>query len=561
MQYFSLFLVFILISSSNANASVKKPKLILQITVDQLRGDLLYRYQDRFVKGGFNYFLNEGVIYRDAHHGHANTETIVGHVTLATGTYPSAHGLVGNIWFDRQQGKTVYNIEDANYSLLTKGADVDKSTEVDPTQKAANVDGRSPNSINASTFSDELIVGSAGKAKVFGVSIKDRGAVAMAGHGGKALWFSKATQEFVSSDFYYQEYPHWVKEWNAQKKPGKYANHQWQLLNEKSSYIFAEQDDNQWEGDIGGYGRVFPHPFGALTSPYFSTLLTISPVGDDLTSDFAKTLIINENIGQDDITDYLSISYSSTDYVGHFYGMSSLESEDNLLRLDKNLADLLSFVDKNIGLENTLIVLSADHGGPEAPGYLHEMHLKGDYVSPKKWDDLAPIKAVKKSLGITEQLIQGYHHPYVYLDHALIKKHKLSLSKVQSEVAQALAKLDDIHRVVESHKVENNLLTNTKINSAIANNYYPGRSGDIYIIFKPQDFINDLDGLKVASVHGSPWTYDTFVPIIFAGNGIKHKEVFHRVETIDIAPTLSAIMRIKPPSASQGSVLKEVLAQ
>jgi predicted AlkP superfamily pyrophosphatase or phosphodiesterase len=546
-------------AKGNDKSSVKKPKLILQITVDQLRGDLPFRYQDRFVENGFNYLLNKGTVYRDAHHGHANTETIVGHVSLATGTHPSGHGLVGNIWYDRQAGTTVYNIEDAKYKLLTKGADIDKETEIDPTQKQANVDGRSPNTIAASTFSDEMLIASNGKAKVFGVSVKDRGAVAMAGHGGKAIWFSKPTQEFVSTDYYYQQYPQWMKAWNSEKIPATYANKKWQLLNKKSSYLFAENDDNAWEADIGGYGKVFPHPFGDLTSPYFSTLLTISPVGDELTADFAKKLIVNEAIGQDDITDYLALSFSSTDYIGHFYGMSSLESEDNLLRLDRTLADLFSFIDKKVGLENTVIVLSADHGGPEAPGYLQEKQLQGQYVTPKAWDEAAPIAKVKKSLGIKEQLISGYHHPYIYLDHAVVAKHKLDLARVQNQIATALLSVKDVYQTVASNRIENGQLSETKLHRAIVNNYYPSRSGDVYIVFKPQDFINDLDGLKVAVVHGSPWSYDTFVPIIFAGMDIPAQHIYQRVETIDVAPTLSAIMKIKMPSASEGKILEAVI--
>lgn len=549
-----------LLTSINIQASDldEKPKLILQITVDQLRGDLLFRYQDRFSEGGFNYLLNEGTVFRDAHHAHANTETVVGHVTLATGTNPSGHGLIGNIWYDRQAGQTVYNIEDANYKLLTKGADIDKSTEIDPTQKQASVDGRSPNNINASTFSDEIIISSAGKAKVFGVSVKDRGAVAMAGHGGKALWFSKTSQEFVSTNYYYEQYPDWVNKWNAKKIPATHSNKKWELLNEKSTYMFGDQDDNEWEADIAGYGRTFPHPFGDKASPYFSTLLTINPIGDELTADFAKELIVQEEIGKDNITDYLSLSFSSTDYIGHFYGMSSLESEDNLLRLDRTLADLFSFIDEKIGLKNTVIVLSADHGGPEAPGYLQEKKLQGAYVTPKDWDDLAPIVQIKKQLGIKEPLIEGYHHPYIYLDHKVIAKHKLNLADVQNQVSAALLSLKDVYQTVASNRIENGQLSDTKLHRAVIKNHYPSRSGDIYIIFKPQNFINNLDGLTVATVHGSPFTYDTFVPVIFAGKNISAQHIYERVETIDVAPTLSAIMRIKPPSASEGRILKQV---
>ena len=555
----AVFMAMFFSSSSFAQEIKIQPKLVLQLTVDQLRGDLLFRYQDRFIKDGFNYLLNTGSVYRDAHHEHANTETIVGHATLATGAYPSSHGLIGNVWYDAKRHQAVYNIEDKNYQLLTKNSGVDQDTEVDPTQKAAQVEGRSPLTLNASTFSDEMLIASAGKAKVFAVSVKDRGAVSMAGHGGKAFWFSKGKQEFVSSSYYYERYPQWVNRWNSKEKAAKYLDTTWSLLNDRATYLYGDQDDNSWEMDFAGYGRTFPHSFGH--SKYFSTLLTVSPVGDELTADFAKQLMIEEQIGQDDIADYLSISFSSTDYVGHFFGASSLEMEDNLLRLDRTMADLFSFIDKNIGLENTLIVLSSDHGGPEVPGYLQEQQLQGAHLSAKKWDSSKAMLALKQRLMITEPLIESYHHPYVYLNQAVVAKHQLSLAELQNHVVTALLSDADIYRAIASNKVVSGQLADNKINRAVSRNYFPGRSGDIYLVFKPQQFINQLDGIVVSSMHGSPWTYDSFVPIIFAGLKIPAQHVYRRVSSVDVATTLSALLAIKPPSAADGKVLTEVFNQ
>jgi len=217
-------------TSGAAEVPPTMPRLVLQITVDQLRGDLPGRYLAKMGSGGFRYLLENGVVYKNAHHAHSNTETIVGHATLATGAHPSVHGLVGNVWFDRISGKLTYNIEDARYPLLSVGAGVDKSTEIDSTQKVASTDGRSPAAILVSTFSDMLAVHTAGQAKVFGVSVKDRGAVSMAGHAGKAFWFSKATGEFVTSRFYYDKYPEWVASFNASKPAMRYADTSWKLL-------------------------------------------------------------------------------------------------------------------------------------------------------------------------------------------------------------------------------------------------------------------------------------------------------------------------------------------
>jgi len=359
-----------------------KPKLILQITVDQLRGDLPTRYYDRLQKGGFKYLWEKGIVYTNAHHAHANTETIVGHATLATGAHPSGHGMIGNLWFDREAGHTIYNIEDPNYKLLTEGADVDDKTEIDPTQRAARSDGRSPTAILVSTFSDELKSYTGGKAKVFGVSLKDRAAVPMAGHAGKAFWFSKASGGFVTSSYYYDKYPQWVTDWNSKNLVSRYSEKSWELLHDNKTYLFGDSDDRAWETDLAGFGRVFPHPYGKSDGKYYTTLLTISPAGDELTLDFAKTLLVKEKLGEDEITDYLSISFSSTDYVGHVFGPSSLEAEDNILRLDHTLAELFKFIDQQVGLKNTLIVLSSDHGGADSPGYLNALNIPRDTYSP-----------------------------------------------------------------------------------------------------------------------------------------------------------------------------------
>lgn len=537
-----------------------KPKLILQITVDQFRGDLPTRYVDRLGEGGLRYLLEEGIHYNNAHHAHANTETIVGHVTLATGAQPAAHGMIGNIWFDRTTGVTTYNIEDPNYSLLTKGADIDADTEIDPTQKAATSDGRSPMAILTTTFSDELASLTAGKAKIFSISIKDRGAVSMAGHAGKAFWFSKQANQFVTSN-YYDEYPQWIVDWNARKLPESYANTSWELLHPIDTYLFGDRDDQAWESVLGGYGRTFPHEFTTPENPYFSTFLTISPAGDRITTDLAKTVIAEEGLGDDEITDFLGVSYSATDYIGHFFGPSSLESEDNILQLDRTLADLFAYVDKEIGLENTLIVLSADHGAPEAPAYLQSLGIPADYVSPDEWDTDPVVTRIKNKFNIKGKMIEGYDHPYLYLTSDVINDPDIDLAALETTIAEELVTFPAVSYAVPSTSLERGTVTDNGLTRAVLNNYNAARSGNIYVVFNPGWFINDLDGLSVAVVHGSPWRYDTYVPILFAGNGIKPQTVSRRVHTVDVALTLATAVGAKPPSGAAGEVLLEVLGQ
>jgi len=549
----------VLLGSNVVLAQADKPKLILQITVDQLRGDMPTAYLDKMGKGGFRYLLNEGLVYKNAHHHHANTETIVGHATLATGALPAVHGMIGNVWFDDKLQRLVYNVEDANYPLLSADAGVNQKTEIDPTQRTAKSSGRSPNNIQVSTFSDELNIASNGKAKVFGVSVKDRGAISMAGHMGKAFWFSKKSGEFVTSEYYYDKYPEWVSNWNAVKPTKKYHQKPWQLSQPQAKYVFAKQDDQAWETKFPGFGRTFPHQYGDMKNAYFNTFLTLSPAGDELTLDFAKAVVNNEQLGQDEVTDYLSVSFSSTDYVSHIFGPSSLEAEDNMLRLDRTLAKLFTFIDKKVGLENTLIVLSADHGAAEVPAYLSSLGMKTKVVAPKEWDKAPSMKALKKQFGFDTALIKSYFHPYIYLDRALIAKRKLSLEQVQKAVAIEVSKFDGVALAVTSSDIEAGNTPQDYLHTLVVNNHSQNRSGDVYVVLEAHRFVADMEGLTVAATHGSPWGYDTFVPLIFAGFTIDDDKIYDRVSTTDIAVTLSAVLGIKAPSGAQGKILKKVL--
>lgn len=551
---------FVIYFSANSFAS-EKPRLILQITVDQLRGDFPSRYYDRLGEGGLKYLMDNGVVYGNAHHDHANTETIVGHTTLATGAHPSLHGMIGNVWLDRSTDTLKYNVEDFRYPILSEGAGVDKKTEIDPTQKTARTDGRSPAAIRVSTFSDELSLAQGGSAKVFGVSVKDRGAIAMAGHSGSAFWFSKKSGSFITSSFYYEKYPAWVNEWNDGKIPQHYANTSWELLKPKAGYVFGDKDDRPYETALPGFGRTFPHAFGDGSNKYFTTFLTVSPAGDQITLDFAKALLAAEKLGDDGVTDYLSVSFSSTDYVGHMFGPSSLEAEDNFLQLDKTLANLLSFVDKTVGLDKTLILLSSDHGGPEAPGFLREMGFESEYIDPASFDKTTAIKNLKQQFGIGEKLITTYFHPYLYLNRKIIEEKGLDLAEVEKAVVSEISGFDGIALAVSSQALSTGQVADTPIMRSVLNNYDPKRSGDIYIVFEPNRFINEFSSLKVAATHGSPWRYDTYVPIIFAGMKIKPSHVSRLVHTTSIAPTLSFIMGVKPPTGAFAPVLDEVVSQ
>jgi predicted AlkP superfamily pyrophosphatase or phosphodiesterase len=487
------------------------------------------------------------------HYSHANTETIVGHATLATGAYPSSHGMVGNVWFDRETGELSYNIEDPDHPLLPSRKEKVEAAQLDPSQKVSRTNGRSPVSILASTFSDELAVHYAGGAKIFAVAGKDRSAVSMGGHAGKAFWYSSDTGDYVTSSYYYDTYPDWVVKWNAKRLAASNAGKKWSLLNKPSSYLLAKFDDRPYETDLKGYGRTFPHPFGKADSKLFPTLLFVSPVGDRLTNNFAKALIENEGLGQDDVPDYLAVGFSSVDAINHFFGPSSLENEDIVLQLDRTLADLFAFVDKKVGLKNTLIVLSADHGMAEMPEFMAE---KGLAVGRIHTEDV--INAVNE-IGFDQFGIMGiakrFFRPYLYLDGEVIKAAKLERSTVEQAVADALTRKEGIALAVASSALRH--MQDTPLLRRIRNNTHPERSGDIYVVQEPYWFLFDKGPIGV--MHGTPWAYDTFVPIIFSGPGIDAGTVYRRTHPVDVAPTLAAYLGIKPPSSSVGKPLKEVL--
>ncbi len=528
-------------------------KLVLQITVDGLRGDLLNRYGDRFGKGGFRHLLETGTVFANAHYQHANTETIVGHTTLATGANPADHGMIGNVWFDRESGELSYNIEDHEYPLLPTRKVESQGAQVDPAQKKSRTQGRSPRSIIASTFGDELAVFHAGRAKVYGVSGKDRSAVSMAGHVGKAFWFSTNTGDFVTSSFYYDSYPEWVVQWNAEREAVSHSGREWKLMHDPVSYLLREFDDRPYETDLKGYGRVFPHPFGTSDGALFHTRLLVSPVGDELTLSFSKALIANEQLGQDGVPDYLSISFSSVDAVSHFFGPSSLENEDVVLRLDRTLADLFAFIDQAVGLQNTLVVLSADHGMPEMPEFMASQGLSvGRLYSEDIIDRADDIGGGRFGL---ENLSSFFFRPYLYLDDAVIEAAGLKKAEVEQAVAAGLTEMDGIAIAVATSELPK--LEDTPLIRRIRRNTHPSRSGDIYIVQEPYWFLYEKG--PIAVMHGSPWRYDSYVPIIFAGANVEPQTIHRRVHPVDVAPTLAAFLGLKPPSSAVGRPLQEVL--
>jgi predicted AlkP superfamily pyrophosphatase or phosphodiesterase len=564
-------------------AQAPRPRLVVQITVDQLRGDLPLRYQERFGEGGFNRFLTEGTWYASAHHPHAYTETIVGHTALATGAYPSRHGMVANRWYDRDTGAFINNIQDPNFPILAFPAESVQtgnapSTSSDKRKKG----GASPRTILTTTSGDELSITTAGRAKVFGVSIKDRGAVSMAGHTGKAFWFSTDNGCFVTSTFYYAVYPPWVKAWCDAHPADAYKNTTWNLLYDRPTYLYRDLN-NVYPADtppetnmallqeVYRFGRTFPHNLGEQKTGLYNSL-TITPFGDTLTLDFAKRLVREERLGKDDVPDYLAISFSVTDMMAHWFSPASLESEDNLLRLDETLADLLAFLDKEVGLDKTLIVLSGDHGGPEYPEYLQTLKVNSHRVEAKTILATAQT-AVNARFG--KGIILEYTHPYFYLDRRLMAQKGIDRATVERVLANAIEQLPAVKVAIASSNMGGDSAADAELTAQIRRNFDPNRSGDVYVVQEPQWQIygeshpkrEPADPTLPASPpppilleHEAPWAYDTYVPVAFLGMGVSKGMVFRDIHTVDVAPTISARLRTKFPSGCVGVPLQEIMS-
>ena len=544
--------MMVLLFSAPVLAASPTPRLVLQITVDQLRGDLPGRYANRLTDGGFRYLMEKGTWYTDAHYQHANTETAVGHATLSTGADPSRHGIIANDWIDQDTGAFVYNTEDDRHHIIGKEP---KAHE-----------GVSPRNLMATTISDELVVHNGGRSRAFSVSVKDRGAILPGGHVGKAFWFSKSSGEFVTSTYYYDDYPEWVKQWNAAKPADAYRDQSWDLLHDRATYVHGQMDDRPYESDMKPLGRTFPHALGGDTK-YFYLLLTLTPVGDALTLDFAKALVENEKLGQNHTgaPDYLQISFSSTDYIGHLFGPSSLETEDNILRLDRTLADLFHFIDEKVGLDNTLIVLSADHGAPEAPEYMANLGLSTGRFAFDWFKTEGPLtEALQKKYGRAD-FIAGHSHPYLYLNLNAVASAGLDVADVERFVANKLMKIPGIVYAQTRNDLLAGRISESPVQNQIRRSFHPSRSGNIHMVPEQYWFLHSTEEAEkmgigsIAAIHGSPWAYDTYVPIFFAGHRVPAQSIGRRVAPTDIAATVTAYLGVKRPSGSVGTVLIEVV--
>jgi len=537
-------------------------RLVLQITLDQMRGDLLLATRDRWSRGGLRRLHDDGAVFADAHHGHANTETVVGHATLATGADPSVHGMVGNVWFDRAKGAMHYNTEDARFEAV--GNDRVAVTAAGHPEVTDKARGRSPEAMLAPTIADSIAKAGEGKAKVFAVSLKDRGAVPMAGRSGKALWWSDASGEFISSTYYYPDgqLPRWADKWSRAQEADRLDGRSWNLLLEPDSYRAIARDEMPWEEPPAGMGRSFPHRIDrSVLGDKFYSALEATPFGDQLLLDFTRDLLRGEDIGDDDVVDYLSVAFSSPDFIGHRYGPSSLEMEDEILRIDRAIAGLLNAVDEAAGEDHVLVVLSSDHGVAEAPEELVANGRDGGRVVLSQVEKSETVQRLTTRLG--GKLIRRQWQPYVYLDDDALRARGVDPEAAARKLAAEYTKVQGVEAAFTRGQILDGDLPDTAVARAVRRNFHPTRSGDIHLVTAPgwQIAYEGPGAARYATGHGSPWPYDTFVPLVIAGPGVPSTTVARRVETIDIAPTIAALVGVPAPELATGKVLAEALAE
>lgn len=511
------------------------PKLIVQIVVDQLRGDLIRSYDDKLSPNGFKRLLAHGINYQNAYHPHANTTTCAGHTTISTGAYPALHGIIANEWYNRETKQITNCVEDSE-SPLTIAPNLQTKT-----------DGRSPKNIMTSTLSDEIMLANRGRA--FGVSFKDRGAISLAGHAGKALWFDKSHGGFISSRYYYQTLPEWVTHFNQLETPTQIT---WTLSLNPDQYRYHQTPKFIQKEAL--FNTPFPHVIKAQDHADFYKLLSSTPKADALTADLAIEIIQKEHLGMaPHQTDYLGISFSTNDVIGHAFGPNSIEAEDNLLKLDLTLGHLLDAIDKQVGLDNTLIILSADHGVTDSSLYLTQHHIPTPLPPSIKLIESTIKQTLVNQFHLPETTLLAISPPYIYLDHDILDKQSMPRDRLLSLLAEKLEDISEIYRVLPMpvKGFEKDWLS-AKVDKMA----YPDRMGDLYIILPPNHQLFPDDETNVS--HGSPWAYDSYVPLIIAQN-FKPVTITREVHTTDIAPTLAMLLGIKPPSGTVGQPLAEVL--
>ena len=533
-----LFLLVFLLQISLGNAQSKNTKLVIGVVVDQMRFEYLTRFEKHYSEDGFKKLMKDGFYAKNTHFSYTPTYTAPGHASVFTGTTPSNHGIIGNNWYDKTIDESVYCVQDNNAQSI--GAN----------SKAGKM---SPRRMLTTTIADQNRLHTQFRGKTFGVSIKDRGAILPAGHtANAAYWFAGGNEgKFITSDFYTDELPKWVEKFN--KNTDKYFK-TWKTLKPIDTYIESGSDQNDYEfGFKGKETATFPYKLGSLKSENKNfDILKPTPFANDMLTDFALEVISNENLGQDENTDFLTISYSSTDYAGHNFGVNAKEIQDMYIRLDLNIANILKYLDEHIGQDNYTLFFTSDHGAVHVPNYLIDNKIPAGYFDSKKLKQDV-LNFVEAEFG-GKDVIEGFSNNQIFFDYKMLSEYDLEPDDLQESLYYYLLKYDKIDRVYTRDMIENSNATNV-FSSAVENGFHPKRSGDVQYILEPAVISYPQKG----STHGSYMTYDTQAPLMFYGQGIKPGQSYNHYNIKDIAPTIAALLGISQPNGTTGKVIGEAL--
>jgi predicted AlkP superfamily pyrophosphatase or phosphodiesterase len=518
-----------------------KPKLIVGIVLGQMRYDYLFRYWDKLGQGGFKRLVNEGTFCKDANYNYLYTQNSPGYATISTGAMPSVHGIVADQWYDRLKNKTIICTEDDAYSTTGGSYDVGR---------------RSPLQLLSSTIGDELRISNNFKSKVISISLDAEASILSAGHTATgAYWYDKENGNWVTSSYYADSIPAWVTKFNQKKFPDIYLDHQWETLMPISSYTESLADNSEYEVGINKQ-RTFPYNLSTISRKSNGKrnydLLKYTPFGNNYTKDFAISAIVEENLGKHDYPDVILIGFSASEYIGRLYGANSVEMEDIFLRLDKDLEHFLSFIDENIGFENTLLYLTADHGIAIIPKYLEANGVpSGIFNQNQAMSLLGSYLNVLYGKG---EWIKLYSNQQIYLNQNLIEDSKLSLEAFQTTVAQFMVQFTGVANTMTTSTLQKSNFT-SGIFYKMQNSYNQKRTGDVILNLEP----GWIDMSENATLPNSSYSYDAHVPLIWYGWKIPRKTIYQAVDITSIAPTISGFLDILSPNGSNATPMMEMI--
>ncbi len=518
----------------------KRPKLVVGIVVDQMRYDYISKYYAKFSENGFKKLMNQGFNCKNTNYNFAPTYTGPGHASIYSGTSPAFHGIIGNDWFVREKNKTTYVTDDSSVQTVGVGS--------------VNGGKMSPRNLLSSTIGDELRLYSNFKSKVISVSLKDRGAILPGGHlSNGSYWFDSGSGNFITSTYYMKELPKWVVDFNELHLAEKYLSQPWNTLLPIAQYTESEADDNPYEGLYSGETKpIFPHNLPAMHSKNDFGIIRSSPSGNSIIKDIALAALKGEGLGKGDFTDLLAISFSATDYIGHKMGPQSIEIEDTYLRLDRDLGELINYLEKNYGKENIILFLTADHGAAYVPSELIDNKMNAGYFNTKGFGD--SLKSHLLKTYHDTNLVSSVINNQIYLNHKIITDKNISLKEIEEEIASYSLTFAGIANAYPGYLL-NGYSYKNKMALLIQNGYTIKRSGDIALFLEPA-WLEELS--PTGTTHGSAYSYDTHVPLLWYGGNIKAGYSCEPVEIIDISPTIAALLDIMAPNASTGKPILSI---